>query len=68
VIHASLLSSQRKDLSSVMALRVFNQCIILQRSVDQVIYWRAHLNKIVAIEQVKDCDVLITASVDSSVR
>jgi hypothetical protein len=52
----------------MMALRVFNQCIILQRSVDQVIYWRAHLNKIVAIEQVKDCDVLITASVDSSVR
>ncbi|CAB4004186.1 WD repeat-containing 64-like, partial [Paramuricea clavata] len=38
------------------------------RSVDQVIYWRAHLNKIVAIEQVKDSDVLITASVDSSVR
>ncbi|XP_028395926.1 WD repeat-containing protein 64-like [Dendronephthya gigantea] len=38
------------------------------RGVDQVIYWRAHLNKIVAMEQVKNSDVLITASVDSSVR
>lgn len=39
-----------------------------KRTVEQLIYWRAHLNKIVALEQVKGCDVLITASIDSSVR